>query len=222
MGGVKAKIQRRFWDSHASGWDSMRSKPDALHQINEVITSFGERLPARAAICDAGCGAGQHAVALAAAGFQVTAVDYSSAMLDRARMHASEHGVHVAFQALDLNEVNGFGSDAFDGVLCVSVLQVLDDPSRFLGVVKSALRPGGLLLIESVREFGALSHGDDLGMRDRAVNGLKKLAVKVRPSAVREYTPEDVSQLIEASGFVVVDQATYEATFSVLSEKPAP
>ena len=222
MGGVKTKIRRRFWDAHASGWDAMRSRPDALSQIDKVIASLGEGLPAGGAVLDVGCGTGQHAVALAAAGFDVTAVDYSSAMLDRARTHASERGVDVAFQSLDVNEVGGFGRDAFDGVLCVSVLQVLDDPGRFIGAVHAALRPGGLLLIESVRELGALSDGTDLGMRDRAVNGLKALAVKVRPSAVREYTPSDTSRLLEAGGFSVVDQATFDATFTVLGEKAAP
>ncbi|MEX1007735.1 MAG: class I SAM-dependent methyltransferase [Acidimicrobiia bacterium] len=193
-----------------------------MSQIDEVIASLGERLPAGGAVLDVGCGTGQHAVALAAAGFKVTAVDYSPGMLDRARAHARERGVEVEFRSLDVNEATGFGIDAFDGVLCVSVLQVLDDPSRFIDVVKSALRPGGLLLVESVRELGALSRGDDLGMRDRAVNGLKALVVKVRPSAVGKYTPADVSQLLEAGGFSVVDQATFEATFTVLGEKTAP
>jgi 2-polyprenyl-3-methyl-5-hydroxy-6-metoxy-1,4-benzoquinol methylase len=222
MGGMKAKIQRRFWDSHASGWDSMRSKPDALNQIDEVIASIGNRLPAGGAVLDIGCGTGQHAVALAAAGFRVTAVDYSSAMLGRAKMHAQARGVEIDFRLLDLNGPIGFQPGAFDGALCVSVLQVLDEPSRFVAFVSALLRPGGVFLIESVRELGALSHGQNLGMRDRAVNGLKALAVKVRPSAVREYTPADIVSFLEADGFSVVDQATFEATFTVLGAKDTP
>jgi 2-polyprenyl-3-methyl-5-hydroxy-6-metoxy-1,4-benzoquinol methylase len=216
---MKTKIQRRFWDSHASGWDAMRSKPDALSQIDAVIASLGDRLPPGGAVLDVGCGSGQHAVALAVAGFEVTAVDYSSAMLDRAKAHANKSGVEVDFRSLDLNEPVGFQPNAFDCVLCVSVLQVLDEPSRFVDFVSSLLRPRGLFLVESVRELGALSHGEDLGLRDRAINSLKALAVKVRPSSVREYTPADIVTLLEAGGFSVVDQTTFEATFTVLGEK---
>ena len=222
MGGVKATIQRRFWDAHANGWDSMRSKPNALHQINEVIESLGARLPTGGAVLDVGCGAGQHAIALAAAGFQVTAVDYSAAMLDRARNHGAEQGVEIDFRCLDLNAATSFGRETFDGALCVSVLQVLDNPSHFIDVVRSSLRPGGLLLIESVRELGALSRGEDLGLRDRAINSLKALAIKIRPSAVREYTPDDISQLLATAGFAITDQMTYDATFTVVGEKAAP
>jgi 2-polyprenyl-3-methyl-5-hydroxy-6-metoxy-1,4-benzoquinol methylase len=219
MGGVKATIQRRFWDSHASGWDSMRSKPDALHQIDEVIQLFGARLPEGGAVLDVGCGTGQHAVALAAAGFQVTAVDYSSAMLDRARAHAQDHGVDIEFRALDLNAVDTLGDETFDGAVCVSVLQVLDDPPHLIETVRSALRPGGWLLVESVRELGALSRGEGLGLRDRAINSLKAFAVKLRPSSVREYTPDDISKLLVSGGFTNIDHATFEATFTVLGEK---
>lgn len=140
-------------------------------------------------------------------------------MLDRARAHAADDGVEVEFRTLDLNEVKSFGDDTFDGALCVSVLQVLDEPARLIGTLRSGLRPDGCLLVESVRELGALSHGEDLRLRDRAINGLKALAVKLRSSSVQEYTPEDISQLLTSGGFSVVEQANFEATFTVLGEK---
>jgi hypothetical protein len=43
----------------------------------------------------------------------------------------------------------------------------------------------------------------------------------VRPSSVREYTVDDISQLLESTGFSVVETETYESTFTALGRKPA-
>jgi hypothetical protein len=110
----------------------------------------------------------------------------------RARAHATDRGVDVEFRSLDLNELSGFGEDALDGALC-SARQVLESPAGLIRALRSALRPGGCLLVESVRQLGGLSHGANLGLRDRAINGLKAVAVKLRHRRFRS-TPLTTSR----------------------------
>jgi SAM-dependent methyltransferase len=160
-------------------------------------------------------------VALAERGFQVTAVDYSPAMLKRARQHATEVLKNVHFRKVDLNGYLPFGAGSFDGALCVALLQVLDDPTRFLAQVRQSLRPNGYLLVESVRKLGALSRGENLGLRDQAINKLKILVARLAPS-VREYSSSDIVSLVQHAGMHAVRTDTYDATFTVLARTTAP
>jgi 2-polyprenyl-3-methyl-5-hydroxy-6-metoxy-1,4-benzoquinol methylase len=220
MTALRQRLQRRFWDAHARGWDQMRSEPGVRAQIDAVTRSLGTHLPPGGAVLDLGCGAGQHAIELAAAGFEVTAVDYSAAMLQRARANAVARGVDVDFRLADLaGDWSPTTAGRFDGAICVSVLQVLQDPSRMLEEVRTILGADGYLLVESVRELGALSRGRHLGPRDRAVNALKSVAVKLWPAAVSAYEPGDIARMLEASAFSVVEVSTYESTFTVLGRK---
>src|SRR5262245_18030256 len=142
----------------------MRSEAANRAQMISVVEEFIGQLPPGGTVADLGCGTGQHAVALALRGFNVIAVDYAPAMLARARTHARAQSATIEFRELDLNEDLPFAAETLDGALCVSVLQVVDQPARLLGQIREALRPGGCVLIESVRYSGALSRGDHLGV----------------------------------------------------------
>ena len=75
--------------------------------------------------------------------------------------------------------------NCFDTVLCLNVIEYLNDPARLFDSLRSALKSNGALVVltpNSPRLFGAL---------DRSL-GHK-----------RRYTPEGVRQLLESSGFAV-------------------
>jgi SAM-dependent methyltransferase len=183
-----------------------------------VVEEFAGRLPPGGTVADLGCGTGQHAVALALRGFNVVAVDFAPAMLARARTHARAQSATIEFRRFDLNEDLPFAAETLDGALCVSVMQVVDQPTRLLGQIREALRPGGYVLIESVRYPGALSCGDHLGARDRIINGAKKLAAKM-PGAVRRYQLDDVAHLCVSVGLEVTATHVYEPTFTATARR---
>ena len=54
---------------------------------------------------DLGCGTGRHAIYLAQHGFEVTAVDFSSAAIEKARAKAEGAGVKVDFVVDDLTDL---------------------------------------------------------------------------------------------------------------------
>ena len=60
-------------------------------------------LPKDAKILEIAAGEGRNAVALAAKGFQVTAIDWAPTALERAKTLASESGVSATFKGTDLD-----------------------------------------------------------------------------------------------------------------------
>jgi SAM-dependent methyltransferase len=102
----------------------------------------------RNTLVDAGCGTGRHSAALAAAGFTVTGIDASLAMIAVAR----ERAPAVEFQVADLFDWRP--EAPVDGVLCRGVFNdITQDNERERGLLSlwQMLRDGGLLVF-SVRE----------------------------------------------------------------------
>ena len=95
---------------------------------------------------DLGCGEGRHALWLARQGWRVTAVDFSSVGLEKAKARAVALGVQIECVHADLYDYRP-PPDAFDLVL---LAYVHPDPARRVPMfarASEALRPGGHLVI---------------------------------------------------------------------------
>jgi tellurite methyltransferase len=102
---------------------------------------------------DVACGDGRNARFLAELGFAVDAVDVSDLAIAALRSAAAERGLRVSARVLDL-EREPLPADAYDVVVCMNYLQ-----RDGFGALQAALRPGGLLLFETV----ARVHVEELG-----------------------------------------------------------
>jgi SAM-dependent methyltransferase len=91
-------------------------------------------------LLDAGCGGGEVARQLAAAGAEVVAMDYSAATIAAARER--HDGSAVTYMTGDVCSIDLTG-DSMDGVWCERVLQHLTDPGRAIGEFVRITRPGG-------------------------------------------------------------------------------
>lgn len=92
-------------------------------------------------ILDLGCGAGRNAVALAAGGAKVIAVDPSTAALDHARGRAEAAEVRVELHQAELAELAFLRSDGIDVALSVMALATVDDLARVFRQVHRVLKP---------------------------------------------------------------------------------
>jgi SAM-dependent methyltransferase len=119
-----------------------------------ALSSVLDELPDGARVLDCSAGTGQLAVGLALRGFDVTATDASSGMLERARALAAERGARVSVRQCAWEELGAQGWDrAFDAVLCVGN-SLAHAPGRFgrraaLAAMAGVLRAGGLLAVTS-------------------------------------------------------------------------
>jgi len=105
--------------------------------------SFAASLVRGGQVLDAGCGVGYGTGVLAAMGAaSVIGVDRSGPAI--ASFGASVTGP-AAFVVADVHRLP-FDTAAFDAVVCLEVIEHLDDPARFLLDVRRVLRPGGVFV----------------------------------------------------------------------------
>ncbi len=100
-------------------------------------------------VLDLGCGGGFMAAALAKRGTIVTGVDPSERAIDLARRRAQEDQLEIAY-CVGSGESLPFADGAYDIVVCVDVLEHVEDLDRVLLEVRRVLRPGGIFLFDTI------------------------------------------------------------------------
>jgi SAM-dependent methyltransferase len=136
-----AEIVRRGYDAVSHRY---RGDDDAPAEYLEWLAALRSQLPERARVLDLGCGNGVPvAMALAAAGHDVTGVDVSEVQIERARRLVPE----ATFRLGDATEVD-FPDASFDAVVCLYALihMPLDRQPALIARIGRWLRPGGWLV----------------------------------------------------------------------------
>ncbi|HEX5499072.1 MAG TPA: methyltransferase domain-containing protein, partial [Thermomicrobiales bacterium] len=99
---------RAEWDARAERWDDLSERNAAAEdRVADLERTWAAlRLRPGARLLDAGCGAGQFAIAFAERGAQVAAIDLSPAMIRRAQTHARERDVAIDWRTGDFTHLD--------------------------------------------------------------------------------------------------------------------
>lgn len=157
-------LKPAYWDTEAATFDD-----EADHGLTDptVRTAWRDLLvkwmpPAPASVLDAGCGTGSLSVLLAGLGYDVTGIDLSPEMINRATTKARASGLEATFHLMDAGEPGNLGRK-FDAVICRHLLWTMADPANVLSHWSSLLAPGGrLVLVEGFWHTGAGLHVAEL------------------------------------------------------------
>jgi ubiquinone/menaquinone biosynthesis C-methylase UbiE len=99
-------------------------------------------------VLDLGCGTGRHTIRLADAEANVTAVDFSAGMLDKAK--AKPGAERVRFVVHDLATPLPLPPESFDRIACGLVLDHIADLPSLFGEVRRLLKPDGWAVLSTV------------------------------------------------------------------------
>ncbi|UFQ14066.1 MULTISPECIES: class I SAM-dependent methyltransferase [Streptomyces] len=193
-------------------------------QAEELLaTSPLLSFPTGARVLDLCCGTGVFTVPLARCGHDVTGVDLSPAMLDRARKHTADSGVRVTYVRADARDYEPPG--AFDVVLNMfTSFGYFEDPAdnaRMLRTMYTSLAPGGTLVLDlagkellarKVTPPKVVQRGDDLLVQtDTVLDDWARLRsdwVLVRGERVTRatlvwfvYSAVELRHMVEEAGF---------------------
>ncbi len=162
--------------------------------------------PPPAAVLDVGGGAGHQSFPLAEAGYDVTLLDSSPAMLDKARERLErlpdDARARVTFLRADGAAADeAVGGRRFAAVLCHGVLGYVEEPEPFVGQLCRCAAPGGLVSIMTANAKATAvqpalqRRWDDALAAFDTRTGIGVLGVRGRADTV-----EELSELIRGFG----------------------
>ena len=193
---------RRMFDRIAPVYDAMNRLMTAGLDERWRATTARAVVAGGDRVLDVCCGTGDLAIAARESGGEVTGLDFSEPMLERARAKAPEIE-WVSGDALALP----FSEGSFDAVTIGFGLRNLEDATRGLAEMRRVLRPGGrVAILEITRPRGLLAPFYRLWF-----DGVIPLAGKVLPggsaysylpASVRRFPdPQGLGKLMDEAGF---------------------
>ncbi len=182
-------------------------------------------------ILDIGCGTGRHAIELEKRGYDVTGIDLSDSLLDRARQKAMQEGLKIDFLKIDARELDF--KDEFDLVImmCEGAFPLMETDEmnfRILQNASNALNNNGKLIFTTLNALYPLFHSVKDFINANAVEGNARFIennfdlMTFREHNVtvaeddfgnkkelqcneRYYTPSEISWLLRSLNFKNVD-----------------
>jgi tRNA (cmo5U34)-methyltransferase len=239
---VKATVDeiRRRFDQDVERFSSLETGQtttiDAPLVLDLIVGAAAATCPHATAVLDVGCGAGNYTLRLLEAlpGLDVTLVDLSRPMLDRAleRISAAESGTITALQG----DIRGLklGASRYDIILAGAVLHHLRDDAEWRAVFAkfhAALRPGGSLWVSDLVLHSIPTVQDVMWQR------YGEYLVALRDEAYRDYVFDYIAHedsprpllyqidLLQEVGFAKVDilhKHSCFAAFGAVKPRPSP
>jgi 2-polyprenyl-6-hydroxyphenyl methylase/3-demethylubiquinone-9 3-methyltransferase len=151
-----SKIAEEWWDPTGKFAPLHRFNPVRLGFIrDQALIHFARdgslRRPFEALrLLDIGCGGGLLSEPMSRLGFDVTGVDASERNIGTAKAHAAAQDLPIRYLCSTAESLLAEGSEPFDVVLNMEVIEHVADPGQFLRDCSNLLAPGGLMILATL------------------------------------------------------------------------
>jgi 2-polyprenyl-3-methyl-5-hydroxy-6-metoxy-1,4-benzoquinol methylase len=173
---------RQAWDTNAEFWDErMAEGNDFFHVLIWPAVEKLLRPAKRERLLDVACGNGVTSRRLAQAGANVTAFDFSDAMIELAKKRGGGAGIdYRTIDATYRESLLELGTSVFDGALCNMALMDMADIGPLMQALASVLRPNGRFVFSVLHPCfnnpGTIQMGE---IEDRAGTLVTTYSVKI-------------------------------------------
>ncbi|MDN8616584.1 methyltransferase domain-containing protein [Variovorax ginsengisoli] len=140
MAGPDAAFWQARFETGTTPWDRGAASPQLLRWRDEGVFTAGST------VLVPGCGSGWEVAELAAAGVEVTGLDYAAAAVDRSKQHLAERGLQAQVLQADVLQWSPTAPvDAVYEQTCLCALHP-DHWTAYAAQLHAWLKPGGRLL----------------------------------------------------------------------------
>ena len=164
---TSSKTAIAFHDEIAGSWSKGYKQGSFNRRLQVLKPSIDRNVKPGSRWMDMGCGSGVLVGELLARGADVVGVDGAPAMINNARAAYAKEA-RAEFILSNVTAIQGCADQAFDGILCSSVLEYIDEPKALLREAYRLLRGDGRLIITVAGKFSAvrlLQHAARRGAR---------------------------------------------------------
>ena len=137
---------------------------DCIFPVSKNQIDFIEKLTGKPPkkILDVACGSGNYAIELCKAGYNVTAFDLDSKMIESLNTKAKTYNLQIPSAIVNMLRMKNFINTSFDSIICVgNSLVHLDNKNdilTFMINVKDSLKPSGKFIFQTINYDRVLTH----------------------------------------------------------------
>jgi 2-polyprenyl-6-hydroxyphenyl methylase/3-demethylubiquinone-9 3-methyltransferase len=142
----------KFYDQQAPHWWSEAATIFPLSKLNPLRFQYFDRHVSNwggLRVLDVGCGGGYTCEFLAKRGAIVSGIDPSAACIEAAQAHAAASALTISYH-IGVGEKLPFAAEQFDAVVCVDVLEHVQNPSATVAEISRVLKPGGVFCFDTI------------------------------------------------------------------------
>ncbi|WP_394522549.1 class I SAM-dependent methyltransferase [Lacrimispora sp. JR3] len=139
---------KEYWTSRTMGYSKVNEEELSTEQKNKWLSVLTSHFPGKKEnikVLDMGTGPGFFAIILAQAGFDVTAVDCTASMLERAKMNAGACKDRISWVLSDAHKTD-LKEETYDAVVSRNLTWNLEKPELAYKEWLRLLKKGGILL----------------------------------------------------------------------------
>ena len=181
-----------FWNMLAKRYSRQAITDEAAYQ--QKLAKTQAYFESDMEVLEIGCGTGGTAIIHAPHVKHIRAVDFSKNMIAIANERAAQAGVsNVDFEVQGIDAMVQ-ESAAYDAVLALNILNLVDDREDTIAKIRTMLKPGGVFVSSTVT----------LGQLAKALQPVLKLlsALRILP-LMRFFTADEFVASVTAAGFTV-------------------